>query len=130
MVALRPHPDLPRLAKIIGGIRADLWQQFGGSNALRLGPIKCKSLFTELYKHLNVDGTIRNLTAIATLLPTRQWRIGRVSLENVKKVSRLIPQRVIEDLPIAVGQLSASLNAQALSTRAAALPQSIRRPVR
>ncbi len=99
-----PHPDLPRIAKIIGGMRADIWQRFGGLKALRQDPIRYKSQCSELYKHLNVDGTIRNQTTIDTLNDIKAFREAAK-----KKVRRAICRRAEGD-DAEVARLNGILN--------------------
>ena len=86
------HPDLHRIAKIIGGMRADIWRRFGGLKALRQDPIRYKSQCSELYQHLNVDGTIRNQTAINTLNDIKAFREAAK-----KKVRQAIHRRAAGD---------------------------------
>ena len=99
-----PHPDLPRIAKIIGGMRADIWQRFGGLKAVCQDPIRYKSQCSERYKHLNVDGTIRNQTMIDTLNDIKAFREGAK-----KKVRRAIYRRAEGD-DAEVARLNGILN--------------------
>lgn len=61
------HPDLDPIAKVIGGMRADIWQRYGGLASTRGRLISFKSDCAKRYSTLAVDGTIRNETTIDTL---------------------------------------------------------------
>lgn len=62
-----PHPDLAGIAKIIGGMRADIWHRYGGLASTRGKLINFKSECAGRYAQLAVDGTVRNETTIDTL---------------------------------------------------------------
>lgn len=86
------RPDLPRIAKVIGGVRADIWQRFGGLQALRQDQITYKSECSRLYKRLNVDGATWKQTAIDTLNNIKAFREGAK-----KKVRQAIYRRANGD---------------------------------
>jgi hypothetical protein len=54
---------LRHIARVIGGMRADIWHRFGGLKAVGRSVPEVKPAVPKLYRSLPVDGTIRSETA-------------------------------------------------------------------
>lgn len=70
----KPNADLAPIAKVIGGMRGDIWHRYGGLASIRGKLIAFKSDCAKRYSVLAVDGTIRNETTIDTLNDIKAFR--------------------------------------------------------
>lgn len=81
-ITAQTNADLAPIAKVIGGMRADIWHRYGGVASTRGKLIGFKSDCAKIYGRLHVDGTIRNETTIDTLNDIKAFR------EAAKRLTR------------------------------------------